>query len=365
MACGGGIQNRIKKVTIPIRGAGKCPAKKHPDRFEEQECNAQACVGDEICIAKQDLVIALDGSGSLKESGFEILRDLAANLTGRYESKYYGMTDTLLGVVAFGNGHVMADGSVAPALTVQGLTGDMALVKEKIEALEWQKGFTNMAQAFLLADTLLSAGGRPEAQSAVLVISDGKYSFQFQTAQQVEKMKDAGIYIFMAPVSEGKNDHLDVLKTWATQPWETNYERIPGFQALKYNPDTFAQKLVSKFCPKAISPSSMKTEEETNRFMLVHESGMPNADCASIQSAGIRSSPESCAGDARLAGFLAFAFGKGRMEAGHCQFLTIPMTEALWEEFQANRHDPECPDGAWEDNPYFDVYAMLPLQEVF
>merc|ERR1719401_3391229 len=32
-----------------------------------QECNTQDCVGDEICIARQDLVIALDGSGSVRQ----------------------------------------------------------------------------------------------------------------------------------------------------------------------------------------------------------------------------------------------------------------------------------------------------------
>ena len=52
MACGGGIQERVRKVDIPIRANGKCPGPKHPDRFEMQQCNTQDCVGDEICIAR-------------------------------------------------------------------------------------------------------------------------------------------------------------------------------------------------------------------------------------------------------------------------------------------------------------------------
>jgi hypothetical protein len=81
MACSGGITQRVKKVVIPIRGQGKCPKSKSPDRFEEEKCNKQDCVGDEICIAKQDLVLALDASGSLREKGYEIVRSLAVNLT--------------------------------------------------------------------------------------------------------------------------------------------------------------------------------------------------------------------------------------------------------------------------------------------
>lgn len=66
MACGGGVTKRFKKVLIPIRGQGKCPKRKSAERFEKEKCNTQDCVGDEICIAKQDLVIALDASGSLR-----------------------------------------------------------------------------------------------------------------------------------------------------------------------------------------------------------------------------------------------------------------------------------------------------------
>ena len=48
------------------------------------------CVGDELCIAKQDLILAVDGSGSLTEDGFGILRDFAFQLIGKYQTEYYG-----------------------------------------------------------------------------------------------------------------------------------------------------------------------------------------------------------------------------------------------------------------------------------
>ena len=89
MACSGGITERVKKVVIPIRGQGKCPKTSSPDRFEDQKCNKQPCVGDEICIAKQDLVLAVDASGSLREKGCDIVRGFAMNLTKRYKSKYF------------------------------------------------------------------------------------------------------------------------------------------------------------------------------------------------------------------------------------------------------------------------------------
>merc|ERR1719463_268247 len=63
VACGGGFQERWRRVRIPIRGNGKCPKSKSRIRYGIKDCNVHECVGDEICIAKQDLVLAIDGSG--------------------------------------------------------------------------------------------------------------------------------------------------------------------------------------------------------------------------------------------------------------------------------------------------------------
>ena len=71
MACNPGvvtghavIQEQRRSVIVPVRGNGHCPAAFHVNRYNKQSCNMQACVGDEICIAEQDLMIHLDGRGS-------------------------------------------------------------------------------------------------------------------------------------------------------------------------------------------------------------------------------------------------------------------------------------------------------------
>merc|ERR1719433_1060051 len=259
MACSGGITKRYKKVVVPIRGQGKCPKKKNPDRFETTKCNKQDCVGDEICVAKQDLVIALDASGSLKEKGYDIVRAFAVNLTKRYKSKYFGAPAIKTGVALFGNGHLIelkgGGTTIKPAINLQSLTFDLKAVGTKFAETKWQRGFTNMAQAFSTADTILSRGGRPEAQSAVMVISDGKFSFKYQTAEKAQELKDKNVQIYMAPITAEKEKTLIELKKWASQPWRTNFERIPGLAALKANTGIFVQKLIVKFCPDSMSPS--------------------------------------------------------------------------------------------------------------
>ena len=106
MACSSGIPARVCHVVIPTRGPGQCPKAKSADRLEEKPCNTHDGIGDEVCIAGQDLVLIVDQSGSWREGGAEILRAFIATLTGRSQSVYYEFEDMKLGVVAFGTGYL-------------------------------------------------------------------------------------------------------------------------------------------------------------------------------------------------------------------------------------------------------------------
>merc|ERR1719217_1467830 len=190
VACGGGFQERWRRVLIPIRGDGRCPKYKSKLRYGLRKCNSHDCRGDEVCIAKQDLVISIDSSGSLREKGFKILKDFSAGLIDRYMGMYFGYEDMKIGVVQFGNGEIKDDSSISDALLIQPLTSDMDKVKKAVEGMTYQKGFTNMAQAFGTAEKMFLLGGRRKAMSAVLTITDGKPSFLFQTYEKVMQLKD-------------------------------------------------------------------------------------------------------------------------------------------------------------------------------
>merc|ERR1719492_254443 len=190
-----------------------------------------------------------------------------------------------MGVALFGNGALidLNDGAggttIQPAINLQPLTFDLEKVGTEIGATVWQKGFTNMAQAFSTADKMLGQGGRPEAQSAVMVISDGKYSFKYQTAEKAQELKDKNIQIYMAPITASRDKYLFELMRWASQPWRTNYERIPGLAALKSNTGIFVQKLIVKFCPDAMSPSLRAAKDNMRQYILIHEEGWASDEC--------------------------------------------------------------------------------------
>jgi hypothetical protein len=359
MACGGGIQERIRKVDIPIRANGKCPGAKHPDRFEMQECNTQDCVGDEICIARQDLVIALDGSGSLKQEGFDDIKKFALNLTSKYQSTYYGVEDMRIGLVLFGNGEYFDNGTVAAAIEVVPITSDLDSVSTAISGLQWQRGFTNMMQALQAADNMFG-DGRDDAQSAVMVISDGKWTNAYRTTMKATALKDKGVQIFMAPIAEYMADNIKILRGWASEPWETNFELIPGLTALVNNEPEFAQKLLVKFCPRAFSPSQRLDEETQQGYLKIHEEGYPSDSCGEWKSMGTATSEEACMEKVKDVGILAFAYESGGRSSGICYSEAIDVTDELWSDALNNRVNLTCPGGAWVYNAYASTYIMNP-----
>jgi len=374
MACSSGLTERQKSVVVPIRGQGKCPKKTSPDRFEYEKCNMQPCIGDEICIAKQDLVIALDASGSLKENGYEIVRGFAMNLTKRYKAKYFGNPAIKMGVALFGNGHLIElnDGSggttIQPAINLQPLTFDLAKVGTEIGKTTWQRGFTNMAQAFSTADVILTQGGREEAQSAVMVISDGKFSFKYQTAEKAQELKDKNIQIYMAPISASRDRSLWELRKWASQPWRTNFQRIPGLAALEHNNAIFAQKLIVKFCPDAMSPSLQVAKDNIRQYILIHEEGWASDECGDWMELEHTESKDECARKSREEGFPAFAFGKD-FAFGSCYAEKILVTQDYFDKFKLDPENPapacgnpsSCPSNCiFYENHYFDSYVINP-----
>jgi hypothetical protein len=365
MACGGGFQEMFRHVAIPTRGFGKCPSATSHYRYRQGHCNEQACKGDEICVAQQDLVVAIDGSGSIRQEGFDILKKFVKKLLSRYQTEYWGDAAVKLGLVLFGNGVIMPDGkTVSPAILAQPLTFDMAAVDEKLDGLPFKKGFTNMAQAFSTAEVAFIQGSRRGAQSAVMVVTDGKPSFNFMTTEMVEQLDDKSIMRYFLLVNEEdlSSDGNRLMKSWASQPWETNLVHVPGgLSLLDADTDLWADKALVKFCPAAYSPSDMEWEEINYGYAHVKD----GAYCGDMLQENLLTtdaeSAETCAAMVSGAGgqsfFLGVSFARGK-----CYMGTIDVTMEQFHSWQMNRVSPECTDPAgWHSSTLFDFYAMEPV----
>jgi uncharacterized protein YegL len=357
VACGGGFTERARRVIIPIRGNGKCPKVKSRIRYGLKKCNTHSCTGDEVCVAKQDLILSIDGSGSLREKGFKIVKAFVAKLVSKYKGEYYGFKDMQIGIVQFGNGRILKDGTIADAKEILPLSSDMKKVQKAVEGLKHLKGFTNMAQAFGSAEKLLLLGGRRLAQSAVMTITDGKPSFLFQTNEKVLQLKDKHTKLFFVPITEFKGQELKLMKKWASAPWPTNMVHIPGLDALGSAPKTFVQKCLVKFCPEAISPSSRKAKENSKGYMLIRENGLCGKK-GKLLSRKVHGAAD-CAALANGAKLTAFTLGT-RFARGRCYGMPLKVKADMIKTFNKNRAKPPCPGGKWKNSGLYDFYVIIP-----
>jgi len=264
MSCGGGRIVKRKAVKIPMRGNGKCPNNKSRKRLLYKKCNKFACRGDEICIAKQDTVIALDGSGSVRKKGFEVLKRFASTLVrqfkGRVKRKVKGKgkgkkkrTASRVGIVQFGNGELNDKGEVSSATIVSKLSRKIKQVSKKVEGLKWPKGFTNMAQAFSASNTVFM-NGRKKAQSVIVVITDGRPSFVRATDAMVEQQRRKGVKVVIVMVKAFPTRAMKkLMMRWASKPAKSFLLHVPGLKNLEQNMSLWVNKVLVRSCSKAKS----------------------------------------------------------------------------------------------------------------
>merc|ERR1719465_384606 len=74
--CDGGTQKRVKYVVKEPEGAGKCPDKWSLKRLEYKKCNMQRCNVTDAdkpmkCNRTMDVILLIDGSGSLGKTGWK------------------------------------------------------------------------------------------------------------------------------------------------------------------------------------------------------------------------------------------------------------------------------------------------------
>jgi uncharacterized protein YegL len=225
-------------------------------------------------LAEIDLVIALDASGSVTADGFEVLKSFAAQLVERMKPKAYGRELVRAGVIQFGNGKLDSKKIVSDAELVTLPLASMSEVSKKIKALEWKKGFTNMAQAFMKANSVLKSSSRKNVPGVVMIITDGRPSFKRSTKHAVHQLRESARVVVVQVQEFRKEENIKVLRDYASYPPEANYIHIPGKQNLKQAYGTFVTKVLARLCPRAESPSAILAADKARGFRLVREAQM-------------------------------------------------------------------------------------------
>jgi hypothetical protein len=264
-ACGGGLRQSMRRVKDAATGQGLCPEPKGRNRLLFKSCNHEPCVPPPgsptvLCKSKLDVVLLLDGSGSLGEEGWTEVKALAKGITAGMDP----MAEVQLAVEVFsgpkdlpsfcrctGNAvGLCLEHAGSPDLETEcnikwasHLTADLASVGAAIDGAVWPAGGTMTSAALANAEAELRRGRR-EAQSVVLVITDGSPMSPFKTKQAARSLRKSARLMWV-PVT--RFAPLGVIKSWASTPLVENIVEVDQFADLATN--VTINKIISNMCP--------------------------------------------------------------------------------------------------------------------
>jgi hypothetical protein len=162
-ACDTGTKWRSRAIKSSATGSGSCPVTFSKARYEKEACNTAVCPLDVMCVAKMDLVIGIDASGSLTEDGWKSQRTALLGLVKRMVlSKTTGVQ---LGLLKFSY----------KVKVMQHFTDDKKLLTKAVTNVKFDRWTTNVGGAFRTMQSMLKFGRR-DAPSVCVMWTDGRAS---------------------------------------------------------------------------------------------------------------------------------------------------------------------------------------------
>jgi hypothetical protein len=258
--CDGGTKKRVKFIKKEAEGEGKCAGTWSLKRLQYKQCNMKRCklpAKSKVlhCNKTMDIVLLIDGSGSLGKKGWaaEIVAakqfvDAFMDAKNKVEMAVilYSGPRTWGGVsqCTGKNAKTVDQEKVCRIKTVTHFTDDLKKVKGVIAGLTWPQGSTLTSLALLTAKAELSLG-RPAAKSTVIVFTDGR-PLSFRKTEMASRSVRKSARLMWVPVT--KFAPLKEIKKWATRRWEENVVKVNSFSALK-KPDVVTH-IVANICPQ-------------------------------------------------------------------------------------------------------------------
>lgn len=247
--CGSGRRKKTREIWAQAEGEGLCWEKNDPLRLEFENCNTQTCesllpVGREIveCDAKLDVMLLLDGSGSLTQTGWDATKNATkkfieamhlapdkvevAVLLFSGPSNFWTMLSCMRGSSATKSFDTMAQCSLQ---WVSKLTPDMGQLMDSIDNMQWPKGTTLTHLALQLADMNLMEG-RSDASSVVIVVTDGVPQDPTQTFGQAAHLSEKLSNLVWVPV--GWHAPAAEMKKWSTELINNKVVEVKEFEQL-------------------------------------------------------------------------------------------------------------------------------------
>lgn len=209
-----------------------------------------------VCASKVDIILVLDGSGSIRRSGWNATKQAAKRLIRAFESL---TSDVQVGTILFSGPNGASEKRICTGRSLAGsvnmsetckirrvteLTKDLDAAERDITALRWPRGGTLTSAALMAAKQML-CGSRTDAQSVVMVLTDGRLSFKSMTKLAAKRVRQQArlLWVPVTPFAP-----LADIRSWASRPPRENVIRVEGFETLSKQRTT--STFIAKICPK-------------------------------------------------------------------------------------------------------------------
>lgn len=257
-ACDGGFHIRKRGIATKIVGGGMCPADESAKRLQYKRCNVHTCEpthGETLeCHAKLDVVIALDGSASLGDDGWEAMKEAGASLVRAFKTDG---NKAQVGLILFsgpdnwndyqrctsGTGEDVDMFSTCNIIWVSHFTTNTEELAGNIGNLVWPKSTSLTSAALATAESELRSGRR-DAQAVVIVLTDGAPMNRRKTFQAAESLRNKARLVWVPITSYAP---LSDIKEWASRPVADNVAAMSDFPAL--NEPANINRIISDACP--------------------------------------------------------------------------------------------------------------------
>merc|ERR1719460_1127549 len=225
--CDSGITFHSKGVMVPAGPQGSCPEWWESERMQEAYCNTMDCPQDLVCTAQLDMLVLIDGSGSVNwyGPGFEQERSFTKKL---FELMSFGAEGAKAGVILFS----------WEAELVSPMTTNQQDLIDAVDGMVWPHWNTDTAAALVMAKTELTNSGRAEVSkqsTIVFLLTDGNANSMWSTKRAATDLKEvATLYVVVI----GNNVNERQAKKWPSYPEEEHYIKVEEFDLLESQIDT-------------------------------------------------------------------------------------------------------------------------------
>lgn len=214
------------------------------------------------CDKKLDVVLVLDGSGSMGQKGWDAELEAASKFVDAFD-----VTDTKakFAVIVYSGpwwyskvrscfkASSSSQASIADACMVKthveidsATASDPAKVKAAIKSLKWPDGTTLTSLALYQALGQIEMG-RPEAKGNVVVFTDGRPWSNDRTEKASKQVRKKARLLWV-PIASKVN--VDIFHDMATRRWQENVVPVQDFDALAK--PAVVKHLLADICPSTL-----------------------------------------------------------------------------------------------------------------